>query len=251
MDALTIDAIKAHAAAEYPREACGLVIVERGRECYVACRNAATTPSEHFVLDHEDYAAAEDRGEVIGVVHSHPDAPPAPSQADRVACEASGLPWHIVAWPGGEMRSIEPCGYVAPLVGRQFVHGVLDCWSLVRDFYARKLRIELADAFRPDLWWNDGASDLYTQGLAQRGGVVLDPDAELQPGDVIFMQIRSKNGVPNHAAIYLGDTQILHHLYNRLSSRDVYGGYWREVTRFVARHRTLIDNPPPAGFFSL
>jgi hypothetical protein len=28
---------------------------------------------------------------------------------------------------------------------------------------------------------------------------------------------------------------ILHHLHGRLSSRDVYGGYWREVTRDVIR----------------
>lgn len=49
------------------------------------------------------------------------------------------------------------------------------------------------------------------------------------------MQVRSKNGVPNHAAVYLGDGLMLHHMYGRLSSRDVYGGYWREVTRLVVR----------------
>lgn len=47
--------------------------------------------------------------------------------------------------------------------------------------------------------------------------------------------MRSKNGVPNHAAVYLGDGLMLHHMYGRLSSRDVYGGYWREVTRLVVR----------------
>jgi len=50
------------------------------------------------------------------------------------------------------------------------------------------------------------------------------------------MQIRSKNGVPNHAGIYLGDGLMLHHMYGRLSRKDTYGGYWREMTRGVARH---------------
>ncbi|WP_240648141.1 NlpC/P60 family protein [Pararobbsia silviterrae] len=140
-------------------------------------------------------------------------------------------------------------------MGRQFVHGVLDFWSLVRDYYARELGIALEDAFRPDGWWNDGQSDLYTAGLEQRGGIVLPEHAELQTGDVILMQIRSTNGVPNHAAVYLGDTHILHHLYGRLSSRDVYGGYWRQATRFVARHARLSTpfdprEPTPRDFQS-
>ena len=36
--------------------------------------------------------------------------------------------------------------------------------------------------------------------------------------------------VPNHAGIYLGDNVILHHVQGRLSSRDVYGGYFIQST---------------------
>ncbi|WP_043946902.1 Mov34/MPN/PAD-1 family protein, partial [Ralstonia solanacearum] len=48
-------------------------------------------------------------GEVLAVVHSHPNASAEPSEADHVACEASGLPWHIIAWPADDVRTIEPC----------------------------------------------------------------------------------------------------------------------------------------------
>ena len=37
------------------------------------------------------------------------------------------------------------------------------------------------------------------------------------------------------------DNIILHHCHGRLSSRDVYGGYWRKVTTHVLRHRDLSD----------
>jgi proteasome lid subunit RPN8/RPN11 len=236
MEESTIEAIRVHAETDYPREACGLVIVERGRERYVPCRNVATTASEHFVLPADDYAAAEDRGEVIAIVHSHPDASASPSDADRVSCEESGLPWHIISWPGGGMRTIAPCGYEAPLVGRQYAHGVLDCWSLIRDWYARERQIELPDVPRRDQWWDDGVSDLYTQHYAQCGAMIVPDGDALQVGDVVLMQIRCKNGVPNHGAVYIGNTQILHHPYKRLSTRDVYGGYWRECTRMILRY---------------
>lgn len=239
----TIEAIRAHAAEAFPRECCGLVTVIKGRERYVPCTNAAQG-TEHFVLPAEEYAAAEEKGEILAIVHSHPNAPAQPSQADRVACEASGLPWHIVrvglvdgAPQAGEMVMIEPCGYQAPLVGREFSHGVLDCYQLIVDWYARERGITLKQFARPDGWWDDGKSDLYTEGFPQAGFRKLAEGEPVEVGDVILMQIRSKNMVPNHAAIYLGDGLMLHHLYGRLSSRDQYGGMWSEATRAILRYQ--------------
>lgn len=70
MNKSTRAAIERHALAEYPRECCGLVIREGRKEVYVPCRNTASTPSEHFRLAPEDFAAAEDRGQVLAVVHT-------------------------------------------------------------------------------------------------------------------------------------------------------------------------------------
>ena len=44
--------------------------------------------------------------------------------------------------------------------------------------------------------------------------------------------------LPNHAAIYLGDQQVLHHVQGRLSSRDVYGGYYGKSTACALRHES-------------
>ncbi|WP_259474164.1 C40 family peptidase, partial [Pseudomonas syringae] len=130
------DAMRAHAEQSHPAEACGLVIkTEAGRE-YVPCGNVATNPLQHFLIDKHDAAAAEDRGEVLAIVHSHPDRAATPSMTDLVSCELHELPWAIVGWPGGDIQWFKPSGFQAPLLGRDFSHGLLDCWSACRDWYA-------------------------------------------------------------------------------------------------------------------
>jgi proteasome lid subunit RPN8/RPN11 len=252
-------AIERHALADYPREACGLLLAVRGREHYRPCRNLAEGTGQ-FRLAADDWAAAEDAGEILAVVHSHPDAPVTPSQADRVACEATGVPWYIVGVRADTatgsapridgLHRFTPTGWRAPLVGRAFFHGVLDCYALVRDYFARERGITLPDFERRDDWWLQG-DDLYMRHFAEAGFAPLPQGAPLRPSDVILMQVRPSPQA-NHAAVFLGDSilaeapdlhplagAMLHHLYGRLSERAVYGGHWLECTRLVIRHREL------------
>lgn len=224
------DAAERHARDCYPREACGLVVVKAGREVYWPCQNVAGS-ADHFEIAADDYAAAEDAGEIVGVFHSHPDSPPEPSPADRVGCEASGVPWHILSVPSMRWHAFEPNGYEAPLVGRVFEHGVLDCYAIIRDWYRIERGIILPDYPRRHEWWLHG-DDLYRQHFRDAG--FYRTDEPMVEGDVLLMQVGAP--VPNHAAIYLDGDQILHHLQGRLSSRDVYGGYWRRVTVMRLRH---------------
>ncbi|MFN0186019.1 MAG: C40 family peptidase, partial [Aquabacterium sp.] len=147
-----------HAQREHPREACGLVLREGSVTRYVACRNVAPLAhqGDRFELDPRDWAAAEDAGTVLAVVHSHPDSDANPSEADRWLCHASGLPWFVVAWPGAAWQPLWP--QPLPLVGRQFEHGVVDCYTLVRDYYAQRLGIELPNFERDDEWWRRGGN---------------------------------------------------------------------------------------------
>ena len=221
-----------HAKAEDPRECCGLVAVVKGRQRYFPCRNIAQTPDEHFVLD--GWHEVEDKGEVVAVVHSHPKTNPAPSTADRVACEKSELPWFVVNPKTEGWGYCEPEGFELPYVGREFVHGVVDCYTLVRDWYAREYGIQLRDYDRRDQWWDHG-ENLYLENF-QKEGFRKIPVEELQRGDALLMNLVSP--VPNHAAIYMGDNQVLHHVQGRLSSRDVYGGYYGKSTACALRHES-------------
>jgi len=210
-----------HAYRDSPRESCGLVIIHKGKQRYIPCKNIGVG-TDNFVLDPEDYSKADEQGEIVAVIHSHPNMSAKPSQADLVACEASGLPWWIIGIPSEHWEYLEPSGYIAPLVGRTWSHGVLDCYAIIRDWYKQELSIELPDFDRSDEWWKNG-QNLYMDNILKVGFKPISQN-ELQEGDVILMAIGSS--VSNHGALYLGDGVILHHIQNRLSTREVFGGFY-------------------------
>lgn len=220
-----------HAMAEFPREACGLVVESQGRARYWPCDNLSSATS-CFMLNPQDYAAAADAGEIVAVVHSHPQMPPTPSMIDVQACEASGLPWHIVSVPLGSWAYLEPQGYTPELIGRQWVHAVTDCYTLVRDWYRIIASVYLSDYARQEQWWAKG-DDLYAQHFASEGFIEIKLD-QLRAGDALLMRVGSK--VTNHAAIYLGDNVILHHAQGRLSCRDLLDESWRRRITHCLRY---------------
>lgn len=221
-----------HLASDTSREMCGLVVVVKGRKRYRPCRNVAVE-REFFILDPLDWAAAEDAGEVVAVVHSHPFNPPTPSQADLVACERSELPWYIYSPYLDTWNEIKPSGYKAPLIGREWVWGVTDCWTLVRDWYGEELGLELRDWTRPNSPLEFEEQPLFESSWEETGFVEISL-SDLEYGDALLMALDSSK--LNHCAVYVGEQQILHHIRGRLSSRDVFGGYYLKSTGRALRH---------------
>lgn len=86
-----------HATEAYPEECCGLIINLDGVQTYWKCKNISGAYKEKsFVIDPLDYARGEDQGEVLGIVHSHPDGELAFSHTDRMACKYLDLPFYLV-----------------------------------------------------------------------------------------------------------------------------------------------------------
>ncbi|WP_350029350.1 Mov34/MPN/PAD-1 family protein [Caballeronia sp. ATUFL_F1_KS4A] len=236
-------AIEADALRCYPNESCGLVVAGQ----YIPCTNVAPDPSRDFTISPCAYAQAEEHGAIQAVVHSHPDASAWPSLADILACQASLVSsWLVVSvrWEDkrpriGRLHRFDRVDNDIPLIGASFEHGTQDCYGLVRRYYRAALGAILPDFARSGMWWEDGQSSLYVDNYAAAGFMSVGRDAVLRTGDVLLMAIASRRGVPNHAAVYLGGDEILHHLWNQLSRRDSLPRYCKHVTHVLRYQQAL------------
>lgn len=100
-----------------------------------------------------------------------------------------------------------------PYEGRPFYHGLLDCYTLLQDWYAREQGVVTPhNVERPWMWWNTKQS-LYLQHAKEFGFV--SAKGEMQVGDVLIFGLGST--VANHCGLYMGGNKILHHINGRLS----------------------------------
>ena len=208
--------VMSHARVEAPREAAGVIVVERDRPVFLPVRNISTDP-DRVIWDPAGLAAAEDRAPVIGFIHSHPGGPLMPSPADLDGQEASGLPWWIVVPETGEWIRFGAPG----ISGRRFCWGVQDCFTLASDLLGGL----------PEVARDPGGFVGLFESEPERLGFREVPHAE--PGDVLLFGVHSQRA--NHCAVYLGDGRMAHHLPGRLSVVENIGGWAPKILRTMRR----------------
>lgn len=230
-----IASIKAHAERDYPNEACGVVILVAGKQEYRPIRNRAANPENDFVMDMQEYTDAEDDGEIVRIIHSHPGdgCKPVMSDADRITCNEIGITFGIVCWPSGEYAEHPP--EEMPLTGRPFILGKTDCWGLIMAWHETQ-GVILNDFRVPFPWWTDEyKEDLYRDNWEKEGFIQV---ADRLPGCMIIFQVRSNKW--NHAGIITENGQLLHHMSGQLSEVTPYeSGYMRDREVIILRHRDL------------
>lgn len=245
-------AAKAHAREMYPEEMCGFVIAG----AFVPVENCAADPDQHveeactcrlctFVISADDTLKYLPDAQMI--LHSHPNGNQFPSKMDMEGQLATNVPWGVMFLDEDYEADFEIWGEslpIAPLLGRSFMHGIRDCYSLIRDIYrtgkdelaAQEITTEwpfesitLIDMARSDGWWS-GDDDFYSSHFAEAGFVEVDR-SEVRAGDCFMMKFRSDKF--NHAGVLLSDDMVMHHLPSRLSRREPSGSWARVAGRWL------------------
>lgn len=224
----------------FPKEACGFVIGRGKKALFMAAENVAQGENQ-FVIDHRSYALAEDTGEILAIWHSHPNADGTPSEADLAGCEATELPWLISPLRAGEGGFVhdettltQPSGFQMPYVGRPYLFGTFDCYSLLSDFYLREygIRLDHLPHTRIPQWWRHGYDIIEDNWRAQ--GFVEVTDGSFEEGDTLTFAMDSE--VANHIAVYVTGDIMLHHLVGRLSRKETVGPFWVSRLKHHLRH---------------
>lgn len=106
---------------------------------------------------------------------------------------------------------------------RVYIYGVTDCFTLIRDYFRNNYGIYLpSNIDRSFGWWFMGR-DLYTDNFASYG--FQETRDYIKKDDVLIF--RFDTGAPSHAAIYMGDGMMLHHMLGRFSCIEPYDGSYK------------------------
>lgn len=228
-----LDEMQEHFKQCYPREGCGILAVIKGELNWFPCTNVAAS-DEDFIIDSKEYLNVAKRGDIVGIVHSHPDATCEPSENDIKYCNAMGVPYHIFSYPDMDLHTQYPNKKDKPLYGREYEFGVNDCFEAMRDYLAsQNINIPARAAFEDD-WWDRGL-DYFTDEIIKEYGYVR-VTGNMKPNDVIIFTIKANVG--DHCGVYLGDDIFYHHAENRLSCRENLYPFWKKYITGVYRYDT-------------
>lgn len=199
----------------YPEECLGYI--KDGQ--YHRLENTSTQKEVSGDIDKEVLIDLLDKG-IDALCHSHPNGPDCPSGRDMQTQIDMDVPF-VIGCTNGEACTapfIWGSGLAKPpLLGRPFIHGVLDCVELIFDFYKEIMKVDLPPVARDWEWWATGNcpdEGMYEINFTKWGFEQVHDGLEF--GDVLFLHAGSK--VINHAAVYIGDHLILHHLSGRLEN---------------------------------
>jgi hypothetical protein len=118
--------------------------------------------------------------------------------------------------------------------GRPFLHGMFDCYTLIRDYYKREFNIFLPTNMQRNWnWWSQGENLYVDNAKYHRFEEVTD----IKKHDVLVMKIGSP--VPNHGAIYLGNNKILHHAAGRFSTIQTLTNSYKQKISVIYRNKSL------------
>ena len=228
-----INDIQEHFEKEYPREACGVIGIVKGKKQYFPCNNLAKE-DEDFILDPTDYISIKRKADIFAIVHNHIDSTNEASDNDKKYCNSLGIPYYIFSFPGMNLNILEPEVKVNPLIGREYEFGKFDCLELSRDYYREYLGLELPKRLPyVDDWWEYGHNYFTDEHIKEWGFKKVD---DLQPNDLLIFTMGAL--VPNHCGVYTGNDIFFHHAANRLSCRENLYPLWKKYLTGIYRYET-------------
>ena len=206
---------------EYPKEAIVAIWGDEWRQL----DNVSKTPEFTFELSQDDQKLLLRRKPTL-LLHSHPSGESAPSDTDLAQQLATNMNWGIVGVKGNpttndvyEVKYPEMWGEdvpIPPLLGREYLYGVRDCWGIVRDWHRLNgMNVpEIPRTSSGKYPCGDWRNDPFAYWPLKIGFKEVKA-RDRKPGDVAVIKLRSP--IYNHCMVYLGESNYLHQMRGQMS----------------------------------
>lgn len=214
-------------------ESCGIIVYDQFGPKFFPCKNISPTKKDNFEISSEEYINISRNNKLLAICHSHIDNLDF-SVADKEYAEKYCLPIHLYHLPTKTWKEHIPTSYRPKLEGRQFVWGFFDCYSLVRDYFRYNFNISIGDYDR-----DENSKDLGVQLLenfTKEGFVRIPGRGILQKHNVFVFKT---DGIPQHLGIFQGNSKVLHHPRDMLSTITQFNPSWHQRLHFITKHKSL------------
>tara|TARA_B100000287_G_C20574524_1_gene757892 strand:+ start:368 stop:1063 length:696 start_codon:yes stop_codon:yes gene_type:complete len=226
--------IKEHFDNEYPKEACGILAVVKGKKEWFPVKNIAEE-NNNFIMDSDEYIKLMISTDIVGIVHNHINEDPEPSQTDIDQCNALGIPYYIFSYPEMDLKVLQPENNLTDLYGREYKFGIADCFEAMRDYLIKQNITIPSRALFEDNWYKKGLDYFCPDVIKNWGGQEIDL-SDLKENDVLIFRVQEETN--NHCGVYIGNDIFYHHAINRLSCRENLFPFWQKYLvgayRYVA-----------------
>jgi len=226
-------AIKEHALRDAPNEACGFIYINDKSILAFPCKNISAEPTEEFEIEQDDYFECLRNGQIVGVYHS--SAGSAFSEADIFHANEWPLPLYLYSLNEDCFKSYIPKNYAVDYLGRPFIWGQYDCYSIVRDYYRREFNVYLKDYDCDETFENGRRLDIV-ENFENEGFVKFEDFSNIKSGDVLLF----KCGNEYHVGIYVDGNKFLHQPLRSQSRIEAIDGYWAKNLIGVLKHETRL-----------
>lgn len=232
------EAIKQEALSSPLEEVCGFIYfnLSLSCKCLHRCTNSTLSKGDFFSISPLDYVRASEKGEILAVYHSHINENIEFSLSDRINANNHDMPFILYNIKKDIFNEYLPNDYVNPYVGREFTYGKSDCFSLIKDYYAKELSIEIIDNFtnRTEKWFEENSNAFFDGWKRDNPKFYLV--TEPQKHDLLLFNYFRMIKAPHHLGIYLGDNIFLHHPRNKYSIIERYSDNFIKRTMHILRY---------------
>lgn len=226
--------IQALAELNPGEEICGFIYYNVIGLFIYPCANIATDKTSNFEISADDYIACNARGTITAIYHSHPaNKAQNLTEADITIADEMELPIKMFHLGTKQWDEYIPSGYKVKLIGLPFNWGENDCFGLIRNYARQEKGIYIRDYDRDDDFLQSNRN-LIVESFPSENYRDIGLGNPLMAGDILLF--RSGKLLPQHFAVYIGNTRILHHPINKLSCVEIFSQNWIKRLQHVLRY---------------